>query len=273
VLDILAEIYDEVSSGNEIRSVVLAGARLDEFPMSTIDGTRMWEVGREVRARRSSSPVEPDPFTAGVFCATMIAQVDILVAKGHPWSEIANESVIEATDSLLPYMHARGVAYMVDNCSTTARLGSRKWAPRFDYALSQGAFASIDDGSGGDAGALARFTEHPIHDVLREVRSRLVAPGQSPRSVALGFLRAEQRRPPLVRSLAARAHGWTDDVPREPFPARGAHVSGLMFGDHPAELTDGAQAIDRIVAEQIVHVGMRIEACHGAMMRQGRGAV
>jgi ketol-acid reductoisomerase len=26
---------------------------------------------------------------------------------------------------------------MVDNCSTTACLGSRKWAPRFDYLLTQ----------------------------------------------------------------------------------------------------------------------------------------
>jgi ketol-acid reductoisomerase len=48
---------------------------------------------------------------------------------------VCNESVIEAVDSLNPYMHARGVAYMVDNCSYTARLGSRKWAPRFDYNL------------------------------------------------------------------------------------------------------------------------------------------
>ncbi len=27
--------------------------------------------------------------------------------------------------------------YQVDNCSYTARLGSRKWAPRFDYILDQ----------------------------------------------------------------------------------------------------------------------------------------
>ena len=32
-----------------------------------------------------------------------------------------NESVIEAVDSLCPYMHFKGVSFMVDNCSTTAR--------------------------------------------------------------------------------------------------------------------------------------------------------
>ena len=74
----------------------------------------------------------------------MMAQIDMLMEKGHPYSEIANESVIEAVDSLNPYMHARGVAYMVDNCSITARLGSRKWAPRFDYLLTQRAYPAID---------------------------------------------------------------------------------------------------------------------------------
>lgn len=44
---------------------------------------------------------------------------------------------MQAVDSLNPYMHARGVSFMVDNCSYTARLGSRKWAPRFDYILDQ----------------------------------------------------------------------------------------------------------------------------------------
>jgi len=58
-------MYDEVASGNEIRSVVLAGRlveinypknlimtshfiifprRLDEFPMGKIDGTIAWQV-------------------------------------------------------------------------------------------------------------------------------------------------------------------------------------------------------------------------------------
>merc|ERR1712100_957891 len=73
--------------------------------------------------------------TAGVYCACMMSQIDTLREKGHSFSEVCNESVIEAVDSLNPYMHARGVAYMVDNCSYTARLGSRKWAPRFDYNL------------------------------------------------------------------------------------------------------------------------------------------
>src|SRR6266404_6555788 len=147
--EVLAEIYDEVSTGNEIRGVVLAGARLKRLLMGKIDGTETWKVGAAVRAKRVEDKIPVHPFTAGVYVATMMAQIDILLDKGHPYSEAANESIIESVDSLNPYMHARGVAYMVDNCSTTARLGSRKWAPRFDYLLTQLAYVNIDEGKAG----------------------------------------------------------------------------------------------------------------------------
>ncbi|HEY5475157.1 MAG TPA: hypothetical protein VIK11_00455, partial [Tepidiformaceae bacterium] len=166
--EILAEIYDEVSSGNEIRSVVLAGERLKAHPMGKIDGTETWKVGAKVRASRKEDAIPLNPFTAGVYIATMMAQIDVLIEHGHPYSEVANESVIEAVDSLNPYMHARGVAYMVDNCSTTARLGSRKWAPRFDYILTQQAYVAIDEKAPATAGLVASFKEHEIHDALAE---------------------------------------------------------------------------------------------------------
>jgi ketol-acid reductoisomerase len=95
-----------------------------------------------------------------------MAQIDLLNEKGHPYSEVANESVIEAVDSLNPYMHKRGVAYMVDNCSTTARLGSRKWAPRFDYSISEQAYVQIDDGQPADAKLVDSFKSNIIHSVL-----------------------------------------------------------------------------------------------------------
>jgi ketol-acid reductoisomerase len=163
---VLAEIYDEVSSGNEIRGVVLAGERLKKQPMGKIDGTETWKVGAGVRAKRDEAKTPVNPFTAGVYIATMMAQIDILLEHGHPYSEAANESVIESVDSLNPYMHARGVAYMIDNCSTTARLGARKWAPRFDYLLTQIAFVNIDEGRAGDAALVPAFKKNVIHDVL-----------------------------------------------------------------------------------------------------------
>jgi len=166
--EILMEIYDEVSSGNEIRSVVMAEKRFGRYPMGKIDGTRMWQVGEKVRAARTVGPAV-NPVTAGLYCAVMMAQIDLLVEKGHCLSEVCNESVIEAVDSLNPYMHFKGVAYMVDNCSTTARLGSRKWAPRFDYNIMQQALVDFDAGKQADENLVKAFRKHMIHDVLATV--------------------------------------------------------------------------------------------------------
>jgi ketol-acid reductoisomerase len=164
--EILQEIYDEVAAGNEIRSVILAGERMKEYPFGTIDNTPMWQVGKEVRAERNPDQTPLNAFTAGVYIATMIAQIDVLREGGHVYSEIVNESVIEAVDSLNPYMHARGVSYMVDNCSTTARLGSRKWAPRFDYIINQLTLPEIEAGSDADPARVEAFVNHPVHEAV-----------------------------------------------------------------------------------------------------------
>jgi ketol-acid reductoisomerase len=166
---LMVELYDEVASGNEIGSVRLATRRLADHPMAPVDGSRMWLVGRDVRARRSELEVGIDPITAGIFCGSMVAQIDVLRDGGHRWSEIANESVIELVDSLIPYMHARGVAYMIDNCSTTARLGARKWGPRFEAAISQQVYPMLDSTGGRDAERIAALEEHAIHDVLAAI--------------------------------------------------------------------------------------------------------
>jgi ketol-acid reductoisomerase len=104
--------------------------RPERFPMSTIDGTQMWQVGQKVRARRAEQTTPLHPFTAGVYVGTMMAQIDVLIEHGHPMSEVANESVIECVDSLNPYMHARGVAYMIDNCRRRHG-GHTQRGPRF----------------------------------------------------------------------------------------------------------------------------------------------
>ena len=166
---LMAELYDEVRSGNEITSVRLAASRLSDQGMPTIDGTRMWSVGRDVRERREELDVAIDPVTAGIFCAAMVVQVDTFQHEGHRWSEIANESVIELVDSLIPYMHARGVAHMVDSCSTTARLGARKWAPRFESAITQQVFPTLDSGGGHDDELIEQLEAHPIHRVLAAI--------------------------------------------------------------------------------------------------------
>ncbi|RZU19496.1 ketol-acid reductoisomerase [Kribbella rubisoli] len=175
--DLVAEIYDEVADGTELRSVILAEQRLATRPMTEIGGSPMWSHSTEVHARRGTPDhtvwyggsegdgvAGVDAVTAGLFVATMMAQVDEFAARGHAWSEIVNESVIEAVDSLLPYMHARDVAYMVDNCSRTARLGTRRWGPRFQAAYEQIALPHLDRPA--DPTLVKDFEDNPAHDAL-----------------------------------------------------------------------------------------------------------
>lgn len=169
---LLREIYDEVASGNEIRSVVMAGKRLKEFGKYSwpkVDGTPMWKAGEKARTLRDpNSEVFStiNSTTAGIYCAMMMAQINVLMENGHCLSEICNETVIEAVDSLNPYMRARGVAYMVDNCSTTARLGTRKWGPRFDHITMQQVLPALEDGEPVDDIWFQAFLDHAIHNAL-----------------------------------------------------------------------------------------------------------
>jgi len=168
--EILQECYDEVKSGNEIRSVIMQGDRVNSGKgfIGKIDGTDAWVTGEKVRENRDEDKIPLNPFTAGVYVSMMMAQIDILLAEGHSYSEIINESVIEAVDSLAPYMHYRGVAFMVDNCSFTAKWGSRKWAPRFDYILDQAAYTKIDAGVAADKELIANFVNNSVHPAVIE---------------------------------------------------------------------------------------------------------
>jgi ketol-acid reductoisomerase len=163
---ILDEIYTEVHSGREFGSVIDTVKRLEKFPLSNISNTEVWRVGEHVRKNRDENQAV-DPTTAGFYLACMVAQVDLLKSKGHEWSEVVNESIIEAVDSLNPYMHAQGVAYMVDNCSMTAKLGSRKWAPQFDYRLEQQAITVLDGVRDEDNSPFERFENHDVHAAMK----------------------------------------------------------------------------------------------------------
>lgn len=166
--EILQEIYDEVSSGNEIRTVIMHGSRLNKFPVGKIDGTFTWTTGEKVREVRVEDEIPINPFSAGVYVGCMMAQIDTLLENGHPYSEVVNESVIEAVDSLNPYVHYKGIAFMVDNCSFTAKTGARKWAPRFDYILDQQAYTAVDNGAPVNEDLIKAFEEHPVHQAVVE---------------------------------------------------------------------------------------------------------
>ena len=149
------EIYDEVKSGNEIKSVILNSKR----EMGGISNSKMW---RGCKNRDFLESVE-DARTAGLYIGCMMSQIDILIKNNHNYSEIVNESIIEAVDSLNPYMFEKGISHMIDNCSTTARMGARKWASRLDYLLEQ----NMD---GEYQSKIGEFINHPIHEIYNEIR-------------------------------------------------------------------------------------------------------
>ena len=164
------EIYDEVKSGNEIRSVVLNGDR----KIPNIDNTDLWKHDRDYKIFYNDLTIKYiEPKTAGIYLGAIMAQIDILMERGHSYSEIVNESIIEGTDSLVPYMRENSIAYMIDNCSTTARLGARKWAPRLDYIYHQNINNCITkyiNKSSNIKDEFDRlFISHPIHSAIKEL--------------------------------------------------------------------------------------------------------
>ena len=69
------------ASGDEIRSIIGAYQRL-QHPIGQIRRRRMSQLGIGLRAEPRRIPIGIDPVTAGIYIATMIAQVDLLKQKG-----------------------------------------------------------------------------------------------------------------------------------------------------------------------------------------------
>ena len=166
---LIEEIYAEVDSGREIGHVIAATNRLQSSgqTMPEIDRTLMWTTGETVRSERDVSDYRVTPNLAGIYAAGIMAQVDVLRAHGHSWSEVVNESIIEAFASLIPFMHARGIAYMVDNCSITARLGTRVWGPRFEHAVRQQVLMPPKEGDV-VPNHFVNFMGHTVHGALMD---------------------------------------------------------------------------------------------------------
>jgi ketol-acid reductoisomerase len=67
----------------------------------------------------------------GALAGLIEAQYNTLRAHGHSPSEAFNETVEELTESLVPLVGERGMAWMFANTSTTAQRGALDWRHRF----------------------------------------------------------------------------------------------------------------------------------------------
>lgn len=70
----------------------------------------------------------------GAMAGLMEAQYNLLRKKGHSPSEAFNETVEEATQSLIPLIAENGMDWMYANCSTTAQRGALDWKGKFRKA-------------------------------------------------------------------------------------------------------------------------------------------
>lgn len=71
----------------------------------------------------------------GALAGIMEAQYNLLRKYGHTPSEAFNETVEEATQSLIPLIAERGMDWMYVNCSTTAQRGALDWRHKFRKAV------------------------------------------------------------------------------------------------------------------------------------------
>ncbi len=71
----------------------------------------------------------------GAMAGVMEAQYNLLRKMGHSPSEAFNETVEEATQSLIPLIAENGMDWMYANCSTTAQRGALDWKGKFKKAV------------------------------------------------------------------------------------------------------------------------------------------
>ncbi|OGG34554.1 ketol-acid reductoisomerase [Candidatus Gottesmanbacteria bacterium RIFCSPLOWO2_12_FULL_42_10] len=71
----------------------------------------------------------------GAIAGLMEAQYAELRRRGHTPSEAFNETVEEATQSLIPLIGENGMDWMFANCSTTAQRGALDWKGKFRKAV------------------------------------------------------------------------------------------------------------------------------------------
>lgn len=71
----------------------------------------------------------------GAIAGLMEAQYNLLRKNGHSPSESFNETVEEATQSLIPLIGENGMDWMFANCSTTAQRGALDWRAKFRKAV------------------------------------------------------------------------------------------------------------------------------------------
>ena len=112
----------------------------------------------------------------GAMAGLMEAQYNLLRKNGHTPSEAFNETVEEATQSLIPLIAENGMDWMYANCSTTAQRGALDWKGKFRSAVEpvfKDLYKSVKDGTETkitlDANSDPKYREK-LEEELKEIR-------------------------------------------------------------------------------------------------------
>lgn len=106
----------------------------------------------------------------GALAGVMEAQYNLLRKMGHSPSEAFNETVEEATQSLIPLVGENGMDWMFANTSTTAQRGALDWRHEFRRAVEpvfKKLYKSV--ASGHEAEVVIRANSRPDYKARLEV--------------------------------------------------------------------------------------------------------
>lgn len=79
-MPVLEDIYAHVCDGREIRDVIEKTADLTNHPMSSVEASSMWQVGKALY-KTPTDMNEESVYTLGIYMGVMMAQIDLLRAK------------------------------------------------------------------------------------------------------------------------------------------------------------------------------------------------
>eukprot|EP00916_Digyalum_oweni_P013039 GHVL01021434.1.p1 GENE.GHVL01021434.1~~GHVL01021434.1.p1 ORF type:complete len:267 (-),score=57.00 GHVL01021434.1:767-1567(-) len=162
LLKVLIECYEEIAK--EI-NFLKNSASLD--PIAVPDMEAASETVRSIMMKGGCCE-NINPTTAGIYVALMIAQYDVLISAGHSGIETVNKTIIQAVDSLNPYIKHLGMFHILNNSSKISNIGLHRWWPRFENIFKD-VFSKIHHRA--NENLLNEFKNHEIHFILKQCNS------------------------------------------------------------------------------------------------------
>jgi len=110
----------------------------------------------------------------GAIAGIMQAQYEELRARGHSPSEAFNDTVEEATRSLIPLINENGLPFLLENASTTAQRGALDWSLQF-YKANKPLFKKLYDSVKSGKEAKIAIAKNSAPDYKQKLEKEIAA--------------------------------------------------------------------------------------------------